>query len=374
MLALLLILGNTIFRSFTDETPHDPAQARIELDERTPDQVMESREAVEEIEQALDADPEPPPDEPSGEPAEVTAPAATPEDRDPPIPEVEEAPDTVEATQEDPLSVPEAHSPRLPDGMFDAVVLIGADASGYLADSIILALFPEGGSPPALVSIPRDLYLYNFCSDDYRRVNANLGGCPGYANGAELLSLAIEEFTGVRVDHYVRVDFDGFVELVDGLGGVEVCFEHPTYDEKAALDIPEPSCRNDGATALAYARSRNAQQLVDGEWQRAWSSDFSRQQHQRELLLKLAGRLRSASLGTLLTSFQNLSHTFRMDSGWSVAEAVEWVWRYSDFEPSLVTQLSIPVEDYRTTEGAQVLLPTVTFNELLSRWWGPAAR
>ncbi|MDE0170047.1 MAG: LCP family protein [bacterium] len=369
--AFMLTLVVLLFQSFKDDEPHDPAQARTELQERTPEEVGASREKVEELEATLTTEPEPLAQEET-----LVEDLPEPDEPEPEVQEAEELPGSVdsEVEAEDAISVANAHSPGLPDGMFDAVMLVGADASGYLADTIILALFPEDGSAPALISIPRDLYLYNFCSEDYRRVNANLGGCTGYANGPELLSLAIEEFTGVEVDHYVRVNFEGFVELVDGLGGVEVCFEYPTYDEKAGLDIPEPSCRTDGATALAYARSRNASQLVDGEWQQAWSSDFSRQQHQRELLLKLAGQLRNSSVAALGSSLQSLSHTFRLDRGWSIAEAVEWLWRYRSLDPSQVTQLRIPVMDYRTSEGAQVLLPAQTFNSVLSRWWGPTKR
>ena len=376
VLLVALTLGIMIFRSFKDDEPHDPEQAGTELEERTPEEVDEGREYVDELEETFDPD--------SGREVEasdaVTGPGAEaliepdPEAEVRPDFEVEEPLVSEAVTPADPVSIPHAHSPELPDEMFDAVMLIGADAGGYLADSIILALFPQGGSAPALVSIPRDLYLYNFCSDDYRRVNANLGGCTAYANGPELLALTIEDFTGVEVDHYVRVDFDGFVELVDGLGGIEICFEYPTYDEKAELDVPEPTCYVDGANALAYARSRNASQLVDGEWQRAWSSDFSRQQHQRELLVKLAGRLQRSSLVDVLSSFRGLSHTFRLDSGWSITEAVEWAWRYRGLDPSQIAQLRIPVEDYRTPAGAQVLLPTRSFNEVLSHWWGPAAR
>ena len=257
--------------------------------------------------------------------------------------------------------------------MFDSVLLMGADASGFLADAIILALFPEDGSAPALISIPRDLYLYNFCSEDFRRVNANLGGCTGYANGPELLALAIEDFTGVAMDHFVRVDFDGFVELVDGLGGVEICFDYPTYDEKAQLDITEPGCRMaDGATSLAYARSRNARQLVDGEWQRAWSSDFSRQKHQQDLLLTLSGQLQLDSPTGLLATMQNLSHTLRLDRGWSITKAVDWAVRYRDLDPSQVSRLTIPVADYEAPSGAQVLVPTRSFQKFVSEWWGPA--
>ena len=275
----------------------------------------------------------------------------------------------------EPYSNPFVTSPSLPDAMFDTVLLIGADAGGKLADSIMLGLFPEDGTAPALVSIPRDLYLPTPCTKDYRRVNSNLWGCRGGVTGPELLAVVVEDFTGVAVDHYIRIDFEGFVEVVDSLGGVEICFEYPTYDEKAYLDIAEAGCGLfDGETALAYARSRNARHLVDGQWLPAWESDTIRQQHQREILLEMAGGLKDASLGDLISSFQALSHAFRLDSGWSVAEAVGWAWKYHDLNPSQVTQLRVPVEGYQTTWGELVTVPTRAFNEILAQWWAPAAR
>lgn len=348
------------------ELPFSPDEAIVALEQRTSEEIAEGREEIADQEEQVAVTPPLREEvEPfAEEPEEVQEPVVVPEEEGPEE-ESEEAP---------PEPVLFARSSvELPDGMFDTVLMMGADATGFLADSIILALFPEGNAPPAMVSIPRDLYLYNFCSEDFRRVNANLGGCTGYANGPELLALTIEDFTGVKVDHFARVDFEGFVELVDGLGGVETCFEYPTRDEKAHLDVAEAGCYRDGATALAYARSRNALQLVDGEWQQAWSSDFSRQAHQRELLLKLAGGLRNSSRIELLGSLQNLSHTLRLDRGWSVAEAVDWALRYRDLSPSQVAQLRIPVEDYRSPAGAQVLVPTRAFNEVLSEWWAPGA-
>ena len=364
------------FKAVADE-PFSPTEASAALEERTPEQVEEGRQDIETQEGQENFDP---PEE--GETPDVVSPLDAEEDGtldaegdgtldaggdgtpDPPEEEETPAPAPVDHARS---------STKLPDGMFDSVLLMGADASGFLADAIILALFPEDGSGPALISIPRDLYLYNFCSEDFRRVNANLGGCTGYANGPELLALAIEDFTGVAMDHFARVDFDGFVELVDGLGGIEICFDYPTYDEKAQLDITEPGCRMaDGATSLAYARSRNARQLVDGEWQRAWSSDFSRQRHQQDLLLTLSGQLQLDSPAGLLDTMESLSHTLRLDRGWSITEAVDWAVRYRDLAPSQVTRLTIPVADYQAPSGAQVLVPTRSFRKVVSEWWGPA--
>ncbi len=364
----LLVVGIRLYTGFkaVADVPFSPPDASVALDERTAEQVEESREELTEQVGQTDDDPG------GGEPAPVTA-APAPQDQGE-LGGQEEESNSVEEQTAGPEPVDHTRSAaRLPDDMFDTVLMMGADASGYLADSIILALFPDGGGHPAMVSIPRDLYLFNFCSEDYRRVNANLGGCTGYASGPELLALTIEDFTGVAVDHFARIDFEGFVELVNGLGGVEVCFEYPTRDENAHLEISEPGCYSDGETALAYARSRNAQQLVDGEWQQAWSSDFSRQRHQRELLLNMADGLRNASRVELLLTLEDLSHTLRLDRGWSVTEALDMALAYSDLDPSAVAQLSIPVEDYVSPAGAQVLVPTKSFQDILSQWWEPAA-
>ena len=367
----LSVVGLRLYFGFkaSADVPFSPPVASVALEQRTPAEVEEGRQEITEQEEGVTETPLLDEKDPvaGGSPQQEAEPAPGVLEED------EEEQEDAEET-EDPEPVDFARSSaKLPNSMFDSVLLMGADASGYLADSIILALFPKDGAAPAMVSIPRDLYLYNFCSEDFRRVNANLGGCTGYASGPELLALTISDFTGVEVDHFAKVDFEGFVELVDGLGGVEICFEYPTRDERAHLDIAEPGCYSDGATALAYARSRNAEQLIDGEWRQVWSSDFARQGHQRDLLLKLAGGLRDSSRVDLLLSLQNLSHTLRLDQGWSVTQAVDWAWRYRYLDPSQVAQLKIPVEDYRSPLGAQVLVPTRSFQDVLSDWWGPAS-
>ena len=375
VLVLLALAGWRVYGGFKEiaDQPFAPDEAGAALEERTPEQVEEGRQEIEaQDEQNADRPEEETPEAVPEQDGVTPAPEDPEEITRAPEADEEVTGDPGEEQEETPEPPPVAHSRssvKVADAKYDSVLLMGADASGYLADAILFALFPEDGSAPALVSIPRDLYLYNFCSEDFRRVNANLGGCTGFANGPELLALAIEDFTGIAVDHFAKVDFDGFVELVDGLGGIEICFDYPTYDEKAHLDVTEPGCRMaDGATALAYARSRNARQLVDGEWQRAWSSDFSRQAHQQELLLTLAGQLRFNSPADLLSTMDSLSHTIRLDKGWSIAQAVDWAVRYRDLDPSSVSRLTIPVADYTAPSGAQVLVPTTSFGEVLSNW------
>jgi len=272
--------------------------------------------------------------------------------------------------------VAEATSPLLEDDMFTSILLIGSDASGALADTIIYVLLPADGSTPLMVSLPRDLYLPDRCSTGYEKINASLGGCSGFATGPELLALNVMDFTGVEVDHYVRVSFEGFMSVIDRLGGARVCVgEYAVRDPKSGLDLG-PGCHDtDGLMTLAWMRSRNPQYLVDGEWVYRGGSDFDRQRKQQDLLFQLADRLASYStVASLSGALENLASAVRMDSGWSIGQAASLGFKYRGISREQVIRLHIPVRDYVASSGAQVLLPTESFNEVLGAAYPKAAR
>lgn len=278
---------------------------------------------------------------------------------------------------EEPFVVPNTSSPLLPDGMFNSVLLIGADASGFLADVLIYVLLPSDGSAPIMVSLPRDLYLSDACSGGYGRLNGALGGCRGVASGPELLSLTVADFTGVEVDHFARVNFSGFEWVVDQLGGTTVCVgERPIRDPKSGLELG-PGCHQaDGKTTLAWVRSRNPEyQGEDGEWTRPGGSDFDRHVKQQEILFQLARKLTSASsVGALSSILSNLSSVVRTDSGWGAGEMASMAFQYRGIDSSSVRRLTISVQNYRTPGGAQVLIPARRFNDTLAAVYPSAAR
>jgi LCP family protein required for cell wall assembly len=74
--------------------------------------------------------------------------------------------------------------------------------------------------------------------------------------GPSLTVKTIERATGVRVDHYVEVNFLGFVKMVDTLGGVTICTEQPINDTKSGLRLPAGKNHLDGIKGLAFARAR----------------------------------------------------------------------------------------------------------------------
>ena len=256
----------------------------------------------------------------------------------------------------------------IPDDVFEAYLLVGTDASGLLADAIILGLQPPDGSAPIMVSLPRDLFVWNLCEQTFTRLNSGLGGCSGVATGSELLAIMVEDYTGIPIDHLARVDFGGFARIVDVMGGVTVCVDHPTRDAKAHLQIDSAGCGLVfGETALAWVRSRHPEQLIDGDWRAVTGSDFTRQDHQQDILFQLAGKAAEFSTPSALAErLAAVSSSVRLDSSWSFNQLIGAAWQHRGITKDGVARFQISVSEYRTSYGALVLLPSTPFRSQLS--------
>ncbi len=273
-----------------------------------------------------------------------------------------------------PFELPTATSPALPNSMFTSYLLVGQE--GPRADAMLLILLPSDGSAPIIASLPRDLYVMNPCIDTYARLNTGLGGCKGVAGGAELLALMVQDYTGIEVDHFARIDFSGFADIIDALGGVDICVDNAVRDAKAQLDLPAGCTHASGAQALAWVRTRHTEEYVDGEWKPvAGASDLTREQHQQEMLFKIAGRLASfSSLSAFSSVAGQVAGVVHLDSRFAFGDAVSLAWSFRGITASDVRKVHISVKDYVTSAGAWVLLPTKTFNEELAKVYSAAAR
>ena len=141
------------------------------------------------------------------------------------------------------------------------------DASGQRTDTIML--LHTGAGPNLLMSIPRDS-LVEVPGYGTTKINA------AYAyDGARLLVKTIENETGIRIDHFVEIGFGGFVDLVDAVGGVEVCPPFDMNDPLANINLKKGCQEVDGPTALGYARSRHTDEKF---------GDLGRAQRQREVV------------------------------------------------------------------------------------------
>jgi len=260
-------------------------------------------------------------------------------------------------------------------GTYNAYMVVGSDIGDYRADVIILVLLPTDGSPPIMVSLPRDLYLPNRCTQTYTRLNANFIGCGDDINGATLLSGAVEDFTGIEIDHFALFTFDGFEEIIDEVGGVEICNEYAVLDRKAELNL-EAGCTNaTGAQALAWVRSRSTLEYVDGVWRTMTNvSDLTRNERQQDIILAMLQKAAEFdSPQELAGVVRSVSNAFTLDDQLGLSDAISVAWDLRSLRSVDIVRLQIPVEHYLTTAGAQVLVATKPFDELLEEYFAAPA-
>lgn len=188
------------------------------------------------------------------------------------------------------------------DGRVNVMLVgIGGDThtAGDLADSIMIASLNTRDNQLAMLSIPRDLYvdIPGYWSSRINAAHAMGIDQDHPGGGIALLEETIEHNFGVPIHYYARVDFQGFVQAVDAVGGVTITLEEAVYDNNFewqygpdALKLPAGENNLDGQTALLLARARGAGSVSYG----LSGSDFSRAKHQRQILLALKDKVLSA--------------------------------------------------------------------------------
>jgi LCP family protein required for cell wall assembly len=160
-------------------------------------------------------------------------------------------------------------------------------AAGRRADTMMLLHIPRGTGKPTLVSLPRDSYV-PIPGRGRNKLNA------AYAfGGPQLLARTVEQVTGIRLDRYMEVGFDGFASVVDSVGGVQICPKTAMRDPMAGLDV-KAGCQLAGSrTALAYVRARHSGR-----------GDLDRVQRQQEFLGSLVDK--ATSPWVLLNPFKSI--------------------------------------------------------------------
>jgi LCP family protein required for cell wall assembly len=148
-------------------------------------------------------------------------------------------------------------------------------SAGQRTDTIMV--LHTGSGPNLLMSVPRDS-LVEVPGHGTTKINS------AYAlGGPKLLVRTVEANTGIRIDEYVEIGFSGFVDVVDAVGGVEICPRQRMRDRRANLDIKKGCQDVDGRVALGYARSRHTSGL----------GDIARAQHQREVVSAIGAKAAS---------------------------------------------------------------------------------
>ncbi len=148
-------------------------------------------------------------------------------------------------------------------------------AWGERTEVVAVVRVDDAAEQLRMVNIPRDTVVTR-CDGSRGRINAAYG--IGEAIGVGGMSCAVQtvtDWSGLGIDHAVMIDFRGFVDAVDAIGGVEMFIEEPLRDARANLDLDAGCQVLDGADALAFARARG----ID--------DDFGRISRQQRLLVEL---------------------------------------------------------------------------------------
>jgi LCP family protein required for cell wall assembly len=167
-----------------------------------------------------------------------------------------------------------------------------ANTSGSRSDTIILAHLPKDRSSAQLVSIPRDTWLHvpKAPNSPYGNTDAKINAAYAWG-GIPLTVQTVESFTGVRIDHVVVVDFAGFKEIIDALGGVDINVDHAftsthSLNKDGRRTFAAGMQHMDGAAALDYSRERYS--FADG--------DFARIKHQQQMITAVLDKASSAGV------------------------------------------------------------------------------
>lgn len=190
----------------------------------------------------------------------------------------------------------------------------GLDANAaFNGDTLMLITFNPKTLTATMLSLPRDTYvpIYNSSNRNigYNKINSSA------AYGTASTVNTIENLTGIEIDYFVKVNFQGVIDLVNALGGIDVDVEQPDYDyyvsqygegrlceSNSLRDTTNLVCMNtgfqhlNGEQALAYARNRYG--FLEG--------DIARNRHQQQVIEAIAKKLVQTSS---FSDFENLLDT-----------------------------------------------------------------
>lgn len=178
------------------------------------------------------------------------------------------------------------------DARDESSTAYGSDHGSRRSDAMVLVHFAAENERIDAVQLPRDTLMQLPACEDHGH-GAYPGGY-GMINsalnyGPACSVAAVEELSGVRIDNFIELDFEGFITVVDALDGLPVCLPEALKDPKAKLDLPADQQTVNGKDALALARTRHA--VGDG-------SDIARMAHQQMVMSAIVQHVTSREVLT----------------------------------------------------------------------------
>jgi LCP family protein required for cell wall assembly len=261
---------------------------------------------------------------------------------------------------------------------------VGHDA-GQRSDTMILIHFPANGGKADMVSLPRDSYVTipahcnGGATPKHGKCPKGVSLIPAQQNklnaaysfgGANLAVSTVEYNTGVPIQHYIEIDFLGFVNMVDKLGGVTVCNSQAINDPVhrvnggyvgSGLDIPAGKVTLNGTQALEYVRAR--------EFDPA-QGDLGRIQRQQKFMAAMLNKAESAGvlldLPKLYSFLHAVASSLTTDSSLGKGEELSLARKLHSISPKQVNLFTVPLSNtnYLSPAGSAVLWDPVLSKRL----------
>lgn len=210
----------------------------------------------------------------------------------------------------------------------------------HRSDTIMVLHLPEDRKKAYLLSIPRDSYvrIYNGDGEPVGRDKINSAfsqyGPPGYVS-------TVEHLVGIRMDHLAIIDWAGFKDIVDALGGVTVYVPETTEPDPKLDDIVFEKGYNefDGETALKYVRSRANFALQD-------IGRIDRQQNfLRAVIEKIDDTGMFTDVNAFSQTFKAIADNLTVDAEWDSGELRNLAWSVRNLQSKDLKAMSAPLDE-----------------------------
>ena len=217
-------------------------------------------------------------------------------------------------------------------------------AAGARSDTMMLVHISKSRDKAVVISLPRDSLVTipaHIGMDGKTQISeqpAKLNAAFAWG-GAPLLIQTLEKKTGLRIDHYVEVNFVGFKNVVDALGGIEVCTKKDIDDPKSHLVLPAGVHTLNGIESLKYVRTRD----FDG------MGDLGRMQRQQQFVAAIFRK--ASSTGVLLNPFKvknlisAIFSTVKTDETLNQGDILTLAKQIKNLTPGKMRTLTVPLGD-----------------------------
>jgi LCP family protein required for cell wall assembly len=242
--------------------------------------------------------------------------------------------------------------------------------TGVNSDIIFIVHMVPSSHTVSLLSIPRDTFIPNARSgDEAFKIDAAL-----YQGPTQLVT-AIEQDFGIPIQHYAEVGFDGFVNIVNAVGGIKMDFPMPVYDSESYLNVKQPGCHElNGVEALQVVRARHLQykpaDITTNDvnyWPQEATSDIARIARTHEFIRVLASTVAAKGVGNPLTDqklIDAIAPQVQVDSGFSTSSMLELLSDFHAVNVDSAPQYTLPIVttgfgsyDYQDNNMGDVVFP-----------------